>query len=277
MQNYLSEIEERMDLLNDETLIKIVTVDYEEYEPKAIDIAKSILQKRGIDYDSVFNEPKPKDDSGIQVNEDSSSIPVYNELYSSSGGYESIYEYRDKILENRQKKSSVRPWVRLFARSIDIFIWGFLIRELLKLISISTYEDLLSIANGYVINAVIYALWIFVEGFAISKFGYTFGKWLLNIHVGNCDRTRLNTKTSLKRVLGVWIYGEGLGIPVLSFVTYIMSYFYLKNNKITKWDKKLSVEVKHTRVGLIRCLIAIVILIAPIIQIIVMRYIEISA
>lgn len=275
MKKYLSKIEERMDLLNDETLIKIVTVDYDEYEPEAIDIAKNILQQRGIDYNRVFSAPIPKDDSGIQVNEDSSSIPAYNELYSSSGGYESLYEYRDKIRENRQnRKSSARPWVRLFARSIDLCIWGFLIKELLKLISISTYEDLLSIANGYVINAVIYVLWIFVEGFTISKFGYTFGKWLLNIHVRNCDGTRLNTKTSLKRVLGVWIYGEGLGIPVLSFVTYIMSYFYLKNNKITKWDKKLSVEVKHTRVGLIRCLIAIVILIAPIIQIIVMRSIE---
>lgn len=272
MLDYLNEIEKRMSLLNDETLIQIVTVDYKEYEPEAIDIARRILLKRGINYNSAFFEPV--DDSNTQVNEDSSSIPAYYELYSSSGGYDSIFQYRDEIREKRQnKKRTTRPWARFFARGIDLYVWGLMIREILKLISINTYKQLSSIAHGYAINAIIFVLWIFVEGLAISKFGYTFGKWLLNIHVRNYDGGKLNFNTSLKRVFNVWFYGEGLSIPYLSVVTNVISYFYLKNNEITKWDKKLNIEVNHTHIGLIRYLIAIVIVLAPFILIIV-RYID---
>lgn len=83
---YIDEIKERMSLLKDERLMTIVTEEFEDYEPEAVEIAKKILQDRGIDY----HDAKPKNDAKITENNENSSIPVYYELNESSGGYESI-------------------------------------------------------------------------------------------------------------------------------------------------------------------------------------------
>ena len=102
-----------------------------------------------------------------------------------------------------------------------------------------------------------------MEGCLISKCGYTPGKWLLNTLIRDQDGEKLNFSTSLKRALFVWIYGEGFGIPYLSLVINIIAYFRLNKDGITKWDEKLNIEVKHTRIGWVKGIIAFIILVAP--------------
>lgn len=257
----LLDIEKKLDLYDDKRLIQIVTVNFEEYEPEAVDIAKKLLKNRGVDY-SAYSEVK--DNTTDQSKNESESIPVYFEMADSSGGYETIDQYRSEVKKIRESKSiTINPWSRRFARSIDLGLWNLLLRELIHLLAGDTYEEISIFARGYAIYAVGYILWIFIEAFALSRYGYTFGKWLLNVHVRNDDGTNPSFTTAIKRGFFIWFIGEGISISFLGFVTNIISFFYLSNKETTVWDKKLNLQVKHTPIGWVRILIAAIVILVP--------------
>lgn len=56
MDSRYKEIVERISLLNNESLIKIVTENYDEYEAEALEIAKLELERRNIDVDNNINK-----------------------------------------------------------------------------------------------------------------------------------------------------------------------------------------------------------------------------
>lgn len=262
MKNYTNEIEKRLVLLKDEILVKIVTEEFEDYEPETLETVKRILTDRGIDYNRVNDEFENETYEDREHKE--LSIPIYYELSQSSGGYESIYRYKEEVIEKRKHKNlTVRPWVRYWARAIDLMIWGLLTRETIKFFSLSTYNFLTSIAYGYIFSIIVFITWVIGEGYVLSRFGYTFGKWLLNVHIRNSDGKKLDFGLSIKRVIYVWFLGEGLSIPYLAIVTNLISYLGLKSNGITKWDSKLNVEVRHSKIGWVRSILAIIILLVP--------------
>lgn len=141
-------------------------------------------------------------------------------------------------------------------------IWGLLTRETIKFLSLGTVPLLSSIPNNYLITMISYITWIFIEGYLMSKFGYTFGKWLLNVCVRDINGNKLIYSLSIKRVIYVWFLGEGLSIPYFNIITNIFAYLSLTNNGITIWDSKLNVEVKHSEIGWRRSIVAIVLIIA---------------
>ncbi|SET59383.1 RDD family protein [Natronincola peptidivorans] len=181
--------------------------------------------------------------------------------------------------------SQIRPWVRYWARGIDFQIWVVIMESIRFIIpedqmiwlDISTWgiwKGLVGIFLWGIIGSLLtMAVWSFLEAYLISRYGCTPGKWILNIRITKEDGTKLSYQEGLRRVWGVFFYGEGLFIPIVSAITNIMSYTKLTNDGITEWDEMGKHKVTHSTIGTVKVLIAIGILMIPVIK----NYINILA
>lgn len=154
------------------------------------------------------------------------------------------------ILSNK-----VSPWRRYWARIIDIFLFSFLF----GIIATFYFPSVLKL-NEFVLGVIILFFWIFIETILLASLGTTPGKWLLNIRVVDLNANKLNFSVSFRRSFNVWWEGLGLGIPLISLVTLIVSFNKLKNEGITKWDQVLQLRIRYKRLGFFRTVIAAVIL-----------------
>ena len=128
--------------------------------------------------------------------------------------------------------SQVRPWIRFLARTIDLIVFSFLACIILAIIWPQIF-----VINDILLSALLSLGFIFVEPILFAKWGTTPGKWLLMIRVRNFDGSRMTYSEARERAFKVWSYGLGLGIPFIGFFTQIHSYYYLKKNGVTLWDK----------------------------------------
>lgn len=76
----------------------------------------------------------------------------------------------------------------------------------------------------------------FAEGLLISSLN-TPGKALLGIKVRRVDGSRLSYEEGFNRTLRVIGYGLGLGLPIISLVTALISYRHLTTKGTTTWDR----------------------------------------
>jgi uncharacterized RDD family membrane protein YckC len=150
--------------------------------------------------------------------------------------------------------ADVRPWTRLFARSIDIILFGIVLR----LISAIFVPSLLHM-HDTIISFVLFFLYVFVEPFLISKWGFTPGKWLLMVRVRNLDGSTPSYTVALERSFNVWIKGLGAGIPLISVFTQTFSYFDLKKKGVTSWDKD-RFSVTHGKIAELKIHIVVIII-----------------
>lgn len=79
----------------------------------------------------------------------------------------------------------------------------------------------------------------------LLAFAQTPGKWLLGIRVRNADGTRLSFLKALQREAWVLVRGLGLGLPVVTLFTLVMSHGDLKNEGTTCWDRRFGCRVEH--------------------------------
>ena len=151
-----------------------------------------------------------------------------------------------------------RPWVRLWARTIDIFIWVFLalvpLYALFPALQNKEYENLIAI--------IILIPYVFVEAAMLSTWGTTPGKTLLRIQLRKCDGSKLSYEDALKRAIKVWFRGMGMNIPIANIVTHIIACCRLEKNGVTSWDEQGAFKVTHQTVGAGRAIIVILIFVA---------------
>ena len=140
-----------------------------------------------------------------------------------------------------------RPWVRYFARSIDhLLIFG--------LASIVVgFAYIMGLRPGLQVTLIWYGFtsvgWIAIEAILLSAFGATPGKAMLGVQVRTNAGENLNFFQALSRASGVWIRGEGLGIPVVSLITLIVAYNKLMGDRIASWDRDGGTKVDHAPCG----------------------------
>ena len=137
-----------------------------------------------------------------------------------------------------------RPWVRYWARTIDLMLFSVLVGVLLALV----YPAALEI-NALALAVTIVFLYVFIEPFMLSSWGTTPGKALLNIRLRRIDGTRLNYIDALSRSFNVWIRGCGLGLPIVGILTHITGYTKLSKYGITSWDKDGAFRIDHKILG----------------------------
>jgi len=166
------------------------------------------------------------------------------------------------IIENQQTFEvsepsicQIRPWVRYFARIVDVFLFSILVGFMLGIFTPSVL-DIPSVLLGMVILFV----WIFQESILLANCGTTLGKWLFKIKVRNSNGQKLTFSEALNRSFSVWLKGMGAGVPILSLITLLTSHSKLKRDAITAWDEEGSFVVTHGKIGALRSVVIVVLL-----------------
>ncbi len=157
---------------------------------------------------------------------------------------------KEKFTEQHPKP---RIWVRFWARIFDYLLFAFVIGVITALMRIPVYN------LAYLYLPVIF-IWAIIESILLSTWGTTPGKWLLKVHVRSQDGHKLTFRDSLSRAFSVWFIGVGAGLPIVFLITMIVASVKLSNTGHTTWDRQQSLSVSHGHIGVIRSLIAIVII-----------------
>jgi uncharacterized RDD family membrane protein YckC len=151
----------------------------------------------------------------------------------------------------------VRPFVRFFARFLDLFIFsaiawiavgGYEIPDPPK--TEAEVEPFLAAAQRIMlVEAAILFAWNFVDAWLLSAFGTTLGKNLLRIEVRNQDGSRLRYGPALLRSFHVWLSGYACGVPLFRELIKIICFIRLVKDGITPWDRAQNLRVTHRRIG----------------------------
>lgn len=211
-----------------------------------------------------YNRPIQLIQDAFEVLGDSQNRWHYDSWLDNQKIFISLEKQSPKLIgvDDSESVSQVRPWVRYWARTIDIYIFGVIIGFVIGIVSI--FEEvawqLLELPST-VLGVLIICLCPFIEAIFLSNWGATPGKWMMNTKVLNKHGEHLSYTESLIRSFRVVWQGLGLGIPLVSLVTLIISYTNLKSNSITNWDANLETAVIHKKIGVTRILITILVVI----------------
>jgi uncharacterized RDD family membrane protein YckC len=254
--------------LNTEDLKKIVEVDFNQYEEYVLYVAKEELVKRevsGFAQEDIQNKDIDMGklpDSGT-VSTDCGLQNIYKDI-STDRTFERIGDIKQEFVRqvidekhfyNEDEQYGVRPWVRFWARAIDLFVFGSII---VWVIASAFPWYYVTYGNQYIVSIVVYLIWVFFEALLISKWGCTLGKWLLNTRVQNADGSNLSYSKALKRAFLIFFFGEGLRIPIINLVMNIISYKRLVEQGVTKWDEQEEVFVSHKQLDAPKIVFAII-------------------
>ena len=155
---------------------------------------------------------------------------------------------QDQVEPGRQ----VRPWVRLWARYIDLCLSASVCGLIWDTIGPP-------INTKYVFICILPAfLWVPVEALLLSTWGTTPGKWLLRTTVRDSTGNKLKFSTALSRSLYVWAWGLGIGFPYATLVAALFAYLELQNKGLTRWDREGEFRISHGKIGTHRGIVTII-------------------
>lgn len=161
---------------------------------------------------------------------------------------------------------NIRPWVRFWARVLDYLIWGAIISFCIYGNPFIFWYHIMSFnfSSIYTCIFLIFSLMSLVpiEAFLLSTWGYTPGKWLLMVTIRDNNGNKLSYRKALKRAVAVFIFGIGLGIPIITIIALFMAHYKLTKDSTTLWDESGKYAVTHDRIGPIRVIILVIILLA---------------
>ena len=150
-----------------------------------------------------------------------------------------------------------RPWVRFWARQIDLNIHFVFVALMLK-ITVFAPPDSVYLMTAHI---AICTSWIFIETMLLLSFGTTPGKWILNIQLHHEDNKALDLNTVLRRSASVWFRGIGMGIPLLNIFCGALSYSSLNAQGKTQWDRAQNLKISHGPISELRVAGAVLVLI----------------
>lgn len=154
--------------------------------------------------------------------------------------------------------SQKRPWVRFFARGFDYAIFMYIV--LFAYLTIKPTPPSNPMSDIFFISILLCFLWIFIEPIFLTLFGCTIGKGILNTAVYTDKGTKLSFGQAVKRSFKVWLVGEGLCLPIITFFTQYSAYKTIRNFGIAYWDGGNGTFVKHKKIGILRVVVFIILL-----------------
>jgi uncharacterized RDD family membrane protein YckC len=86
---------------------------------------------------------------------------------------------------------------------------------------------------------------IVIEAILLSSFGTTLGKRLLRIRVEKPNGQPPSFSEALQRTVRCWAFGLGLGFPLFFLFTGALSYYRLRRDGITPWDRETGLIVRR--------------------------------
>jgi len=151
--------------------------------------------------------------------------------------------------------SQVRPWVRYFARFIDICLFSVLV----GIVACIYAPSILKVPNIVLTVGILFS-WVFQESILMANCGTTPGKWLFKIKVRDSKGKKLSFSDALNRSFSVLFKGLGAGIPLISLFSLLSSRSKLKRDGVTTWDEEGGYVVTHEKIGVARSIVIAVII-----------------
>jgi uncharacterized RDD family membrane protein YckC len=134
--------------------------------------------------------------------------------------------------DNPDPETVARPWRRFWARLLDLLLGGALIG-----LTVGALRPSLIAEHAVLLNLLIIPGALLIDSLVYTAFGTTPGKAVAGIRVVD-DRSdqRLTFRVYFKRNFEVYIFGLGLGIPIISLITLIVSYGRIAHGELSTWD-----------------------------------------
>ncbi len=174
---------------------------------------------------------------------------------------------------NKGSMKQIRPWVRYWAKTLDITLFALASMYIISIFSESLNDSLIEM-NEATLSILVLFFYIFYEAILHSLLGTTPGKSLLKIELRNSEGNALNFDIALKRSFLVWLQGFGCGIPLISLICMLVQLGKLEKKGKTSWDAKYNLHVYHHIIGLGRTIITIISVLLVFILIFIGRYSE---
>ena len=172
-----------------------------------------------------------------------------NKLESTDGQYNSSYQETAK--EPAISTGEVRPWVRLWARNLDLFLLslpvGFIVGALFP-----AFIAYMGIGGFAVIGLLVFPFVFAMEAITIAIFGNTPAKAILRIKVTDTEGNSLSFAEALKRGFYIYFAGYAMGIQLIYLGTFFWQYTKLIRYGKTSWDNRLGTNVTHSHIGGVR-------------------------
>lgn len=187
------------------------------------------------------------------------ALVVRSKLQTKQNEYKAIRDVAVKSAPTMMagtKLIVVRPWVRYWARTLDIVYFGIVCSILVFFFDQHTFKKMIGESQDAAIILIV-LLWAFVEPISLMVFGTTPGKWVLKTTLRKDSGEAFTYAEGLSRSLKVWFRGQGIYFPIVMLITNCIAYTKLRKNGITSWDKEGNLVVEHEKIGVLRGLIAL--------------------
>lgn len=116
------------------------------------------------------------------------------------------------------------PWRRYFARGLDYLLASTLVRFLRALLfNVSNLNP--DIGSRLLVALLSLGVVLIAEPLMLHRWGTTPGKWVFRLRLCQEDGTPLSYEDAFGRTINVLLAGCGLRIPLVSTVTYILSFY----------------------------------------------------
>jgi uncharacterized RDD family membrane protein YckC len=137
------------------------------------------------------------------------------------------------------------PWIRFFARTLDLSIYGLLWAAFSQLILRFNSDN---ITFGTLIDSFIaYSIMLLLEPLLLSVWGSTPGKWIFGLVVRDRDGNKLSYRNAAARTWGVIGSGCGYGIPIYNLYRHYKSYKLCKEQQSLPWEEGYTYKIKDTK------------------------------
>lgn len=117
------------------------------------------------------------------------------------------------------------PWRRFFARGLDLFLATMLVEFLFALLFNRSIQTWSGFGGQLVAGLLSLVVVVAVEPVLLHRWGTTPGKWVFRLRLVREDGATLDWADAFGRTLNVLLAGCGLTIPLVSFVTHILSFY----------------------------------------------------
>jgi hypothetical protein len=155
------------------------------------------------------------------------------------------------VAQSDAASPQVRPWIRYWARMLDLYLFGALAGLAYALGSPGAFS---TPGEDQAFGLLATLGWVFTEAGLLAAFGTTPGKYLLNIRLvppGDSARPAAYG-IALTRSFRIWWRGIGAGIPLVAMVTMLVAHRRLTRQGACSWDRDGEWRVVHGPVGFAR-------------------------
>jgi uncharacterized RDD family membrane protein YckC len=152
-------------------------------------------------------------------------------------------------------------WSRFLARQTDLVVFSFL-GGLPIAIFYPALLDWKPLSYGFVDVFFSILLALLLEIPLMAATGTTFGKWMFGLSVRRSDGSKIGLLGLTRRNFLLWIYGWGLGLPLVILIRLCLSYGKAATGQRCPWDERPLYLVRQKPIGKLRWGLGLVILLS---------------